>query len=187
MQLSFILHYKFLNNVMGVCVLIAIGYQLSVVSQISRLIQNNSYSWQNQSSRTDNSHIPNPKAVICSIQVKEDAYIDEWVDYHLAIGFRKVYIYDNSKNFDLKEWGKHRLSDTVMVKHFPGIAKQNAAYFDCAKRAEKDGYTWAAFFDVDEFLCLKKHKNVINFLILPATSISYPNCPNCRKLIAPKR
>lgn len=36
---------------------------------------------------------------------------------------------------------------------------------DCAKLAEKNGETWAAFFDIDEFLLLKKHANINDFLI----------------------
>ena len=51
-----------------------------------------------------NVNFPEIKAVVCSIQIKIEAYIDEWVDYHLAIGFTKIYIYDNSENFDLKNW-----------------------------------------------------------------------------------
>ena len=88
----------------------------------------------------------NNTAVVCSIQKQEDAYIDEWVDYHLAIGFKMIYIYDNTDNYDLRNWGNQRFSDNVRVKHFPGFRKQLLAYMDCAKRAEKNGATWAAFF-----------------------------------------
>ena len=107
----------------------------------------------------------NNTAVVCSIQKQEDAYIDEWVDYHLAIGFKMIYIYDNTDNYDLRNWGNQRFSDNVRVKHFPGIKKQVLADIDCAKRAEKDGATWAAFFDTDEFLLLKKNKNINEFLV----------------------
>ena len=112
-----------------------------------------------------NVNFPEIKAVVCSIQIKEEAYIDEWVDYHLAIGFTKIYIYDNSENFDLKKWGNQRFRDNVRVKHFPGKVKQIPAYMDCAKLAEKNGETWAAFFDIDEFLLLKKHANINDFLM----------------------
>jgi len=112
-----------------------------------------------------NANFSEIKAVICSIQFKEEAYIDEWVDYHLAIGFTKIYIYDNSENFDLKKWGNQRFRDNVRVKHFPGEIKQIPAYMDCAKLVKKNGETWAAFFDLDEFLLLKKHANINDFLI----------------------
>ena len=76
-----------------------------------------------------------------------------------------IYIYDNSDNYDLRYWGNQRFLDNVRVKHFPGIRKQLIANVDCAKRAEKDGATWAAFFDTDEFLLLKKNKNINEFLV----------------------
>ena len=152
MPICFKLGYSFWQKPLGICVFIAICYQLNVFSKMSSIVPNNS-------------DIPKTRAVICSIQVKEDAYIDEWVDYHLAIGFRKIYIYDNSKNFDLKAWGQRRLSDNVKVKHFPGKKKQPAAFSDCSKWAEKDGETWAAFFDIDEFLHLKNHDSIDDFLI----------------------
>ena len=72
------------------------------------------------------------------------------------IGFKMIYIYDNSDNYDLRNWGNQRFLDNVRVEHFPSIKKQLLANVGCAKRAEKDGATWAAFFDIDEFLLLKK-------------------------------
>ena len=83
-----------------------------------------------------------------------------------------IYIYDNSDNYDLRIWGNQRFSDNVRVKHFPGTritlggtSPQCLAYIDCAKIAEKDGATWAAFFDIDEFLLLKKNENINEFLV----------------------
>jgi hypothetical protein len=52
------------------------------------------------------------------------------------------------------------------MTHFPGIAQQGIAYLDCAKRLQQGGnHTWAAFFDLDEFLILKKHEHVEDFLL----------------------
>lgn len=39
-------------------------------------------------------------AAICAIQKLGLRYIDEWVDYHLAIGFQTIFIYDNSDDFE---------------------------------------------------------------------------------------
>ena len=39
-------------------------------------------------------------AAICAIQKWGLRYIDEWVDYHLAIGFETIFIYDNSEDFE---------------------------------------------------------------------------------------
>ena len=140
------------RKLLCVSIFVAIYLQLSYVIKIRRIVPKNF-------------NFPETKAVVCSIQTKEDAYIDEWVDYHLSIGFEKIYIYDNSENFDLKNWGEKKLSDNVWVKHFPGVNKQRSAYCDCAKWAENNNETWAAFFDIDEFLLLKKHANVKDFLL----------------------
>ena len=121
------------RNLLGVCVFVAICLQLGYVINIRGTVPK----YRRPTIYTNN------KAVVCSIQKKEDAYIDEWVDYHLAIGFEMIYIYDNTDNYDLRNRGNKRFLDGVRVKHFPGIKKQVLADSDCAKRAEKDGATWA--------------------------------------------
>ena len=143
------------TNLLGVCVFVAVCLQLGYVINIRGTVPK----YRRPTIYTNN------KAVVCSIQKKEDAYIDEWVDYNLAIGFEMIYIYDNTDNYDLRNWGNKRFLDGVRVKHFPGIKKQVLADSACAKRAEKDGATWAAFFDIDEFLLLKKNENINEFLL----------------------
>ena len=48
------------------------------------------------------------RTILCCIAMHEEAYIDEFVDYHLGIGFRKVIVYDNSDHYELKQWGDKR-------------------------------------------------------------------------------
>lgn len=106
------------------------------------------------------------KTGMCSIAKNEEAYLDEWVDYHHALGFDNFYIYDNTDNFEMKQWGKLK-GDHVEVIHYPGGAKQSSAYRDCSKRfaeGNKGNHTWAAFIDSDEFLVLRKHEHVSDFL-----------------------
>ncbi len=102
------------------------------------------------------------KAMLCLMVKDEEAYIDEWVDYHHALGFDKIHVYDNSDFFEMKYWSEKQ-ADYVETTHYPGRGKQREIYFDCAKKAVDD-YTWVAFFDVDEFLFLENHKNVHNLL-----------------------
>jgi hypothetical protein len=101
-------------------------------------------------------------AAICCIVRDEEAYLHEWIDYHLGIGFAHVYIYDNSPGFDLKQW-KHR---NTTIRHFAGQGVQPEAYLDCIQRyAVPRRHRWTAFFDVDEYLVLFQHSNVIPFLM----------------------
>ena len=100
-------------------------------------------------------------AAICALVINEEAYLDEWVDYYVALGFSEIYLYDNSPDHDLQQWGLTKKEVTVI--HYPGKAKQRAANLDCAKKAQKK-HTWAAFFDADEYLVLKKHGTVVELL-----------------------
>ncbi len=118
---------------------------------------------------------PNPtnynnKTLMCAIVKGEEAYIDKWVEYHYALGFDHFHIYDNSEMWEMRLWGEKK-GDHITVTHWPDQASQRKAYVDCAKRAvltdyliNNVTYTWAAFFDVDEFLLLRKHEDLHDFL-----------------------
>lgn len=100
-------------------------------------------------------------AVICAIVLDEQRYIDEWIAYHRKLGFGHVYLYDNSDAHSMKYIG----SDFVTVIHWPGKKQQIRAYDHFAKTHRDSGsHTWAAFIDVDEFIVLLKHKNIVDFL-----------------------
>ena len=100
-------------------------------------------------------------ALFAMAKMEED-YIDEWVKYHLGIGFDKIYLYDNE---DKPTYFKilQKYGNKVFVKHFPGMAKkggmQNIVIFHfCINFARFHNYIM--HIDVDEFFCLKKHKSV---------------------------
>lgn len=104
----------------------------------------------------------NPKsndAVVCAIALNEEPYIDEWIRYNLLLGFNHIYIYDNSDNNSLKD----KKSDKVTIIHFPGSLKQIPAY-NTFTETYKNKHKWAAFIDCDEFIVLKKHKSIMDFL-----------------------
>lgn len=98
-------------------------------------------------------------AVICMIALHEELYIDEWIAYHLALGFSHIYIYDNSDTNTLAS----KQTDRVIIKHFPGKQKQFDAYNQFTIQYRKK-HTWAAFIDCDEFIVLKKHRSILDFL-----------------------
>ena len=93
-------------------------------------------------------------------------FTDEWVDYHLGLGFSDIYIYDNvDDSTPLLDWQKNdRKGDKrIHVIPYPGDMVQVPVYKDCARRVKKNGHTWVTFIDVDEFYVLKKHDNIIDF------------------------
>ncbi len=101
-------------------------------------------------------------AVICAIVLHEDNVLDEWIVYHKSLGFSRIYLYDNSPDFDLKNW-PDRYPGFLQVLHIPGRVMQLTAYNHFLKTFGQN-HTWCAFIDADEFIVLKKHKNVVSML-----------------------
>lgn len=103
-------------------------------------------------------------ACICAVVKDEEAYIDEWLDYHHALGFSHFYIYDNSLEFEMEQWAKEKGSHVTVI-HDPGEAIQSKSYLDCSQRfATNEKHTWAAFIDVDEMIILQNHLNIVDML-----------------------
>lgn len=95
-------------------------------------------------------------------------YFEEWLDYHFAMGFDSIYIYDNSPSFELKNWygntRNHATFGNVEVLHWvdESVQNQNHAYADCVEKfgRSKTGpkIDYFAFIDVDEFLVIRSPK-----------------------------
>lgn len=63
----------------------------------------------------------NESAVLCTIAVNEEAYLDEWVDYYYGLGFSAIFLYDNSIDHDLRQWAHDKYPyGFVTIKRFPG-------------------------------------------------------------------
>lgn len=99
-----------------------------------------------------------PDAVICCIARDEELYIEEWITYHLKLGFNRVYVYDNNLDKPLLI-EKPR----VTIIPFPGAHQQLPAYRHFHKYYGTL-HTWCAFIDVDEFIVLRKHPTITDFL-----------------------
>jgi len=104
-------------------------------------------------------------AVICTIALDEELYVDEWIKYNLALGFSHIYIYDNSDKYILKD----KNSNNVTVFHLPG-EQQMLTSRDIFTLQYKNKHKWVAHIDLDEFIVLKKHKSIMDFLN------EYDNC-----------
>jgi hypothetical protein len=107
------------------------------------------------------------KAAICVMQKNEDWFLEEWINYHFALGFDDIYIFNDGEP-------KINLTSTenlhvFPVAHLPArVHRQVAVYNACAEiiKGRQPSYntTWVSFLDVDEFLVLKKHDHVAAFL-----------------------
>ena len=126
---------------------------------------------------------------ICAIMKDEELYLEEWLLYYLALGIDRIYIYNDSDNStklqdfikslvrtaDTKDVDPSRKTtaallpeDFVVIHNLKGgrsRRRQIQAYKDCMSRyVRPNNHTWAGFLDPDEFLVLKKHKTLKNFL-----------------------
>lgn len=109
------------------------------------------------------------KVSLVCIAKDEDLYIDEWIQYHKKLGFDDIYIYQN-------DWRWSGESENVYKIEVDGPTKQKESYNNFIKH-NRTNYDWVAFFDVDEFLVLKKHKDIKSFLTeyesFPAVGINW--------------
>lgn len=108
------------------------------------------------------------KVVIVAIAKMEQDYIEEWVKYHLHLGFDQIFLYDNE---DLPFYEKFlkKYSEKLRVIHIPGNryhkGVQYVALDDFTQNHMlKNGITHVAHIDVDEFIVLKKHSNIQEFV-----------------------
>lgn len=100
------------------------------------------------------------KTAICCIAKCENRYLQEWVDYHLSLGFSQIYIWDNN-NPD----GEHPedvlpdYSQVTILNCRGEKAFQNKAYTKFYKEHGKD-YDWIAFIDIDEFITFSDESHI---------------------------
>jgi len=108
--------------------------------------------------------------VIVCIAKKEHDYIEEFVKYHLAIGFSHIFIYDNEDQPTyatiLQKCAGH---EQITVLHLPGkhpnIPIQNVALHHFMSNVMNiPEITHIAHIDIDEFIVLKKHANICDFI-----------------------
>lgn len=90
-------------------------------------------------------------ALVC-IAKNEDRYIDEWINYHLKLGFDDIFIYQNNWRCSSEHPNVHKIE-------FDGEIKQLPAYNDFIIN-QQTNYDWGCFIDVDEYIVLKKHSNI---------------------------
>jgi hypothetical protein len=106
--------------------------------------------------------------VIVCIAKKEHDYIEEFVKYHLALGFSHIYLYDNEDVPTYKEF-LHKYKDHITVIHLPfnnyRLPVQYVALNHFREKCLfKTNITHVAHIDIDEFIVLKKHKNICDFI-----------------------
>jgi len=106
--------------------------------------------------------------VIVALAKFEQDYIEEWVIYHLAIGFDRIYLYDNE---DVPTYHKilKRFGNKVIITHAKGndfaVGIQYMALQHFLENfVPQHDIKYVLHSDIDEFVCLKKHANIQAFI-----------------------
>ena len=105
-------------------------------------------------------------AIVC-IAKSESDYIEEFIKYHLALGFEYIYIYDNEDIPTYKTLLQKYKNITVI--HLPfnnyNIAVQYKALEHFTTTIlNNTNITHVAHIDIDEFIALKSHNNICDFI-----------------------
>ena len=111
------------------------------------------------------------KVGLCVIGKQENKYAKEFVDYYKSIGFYHIFLYDNNEKDDerfeevLNEDISNNFVSIINYRGYRGEENhpQFDAYIDCYEKNSKE-YDWLAFYDFDEFLYLKNHKTIQEFV-----------------------
>lgn len=119
----------------------------------------------------NNNIISYMKVVICAILRTENRYLEEWLDYHLSLGFDHVYLCDNAESGEeIAEEvveNKVQYQDKVTIFHYYNKhGQQTKAYTECYKERNLD-FDWMAFIDIDEFISFpdnSEHKTIKEYL-----------------------
>lgn len=115
-------------------------------------------------------------SAVCTYMLDEEKYVDEWVKYYLfGLKFNRVYIYDNSEHNVLKyletKYPGVKIIHSGLTPVPPGqprgmraIPAMNDFLNKNKELPEAERVKWCAFIQADEFLVLKKHDNINDFL-----------------------
>ena len=102
--------------------------------------------------------------IICCCAKNEERYIIEWLEHNFELGFDKVIIYDNNDDPEKlpSVLNKYPRQNKVVIRPICGQHDfQLRVYEECLKN---DTFKWCAFIDVDEFIELKNHVNIKEYL-----------------------
>jgi hypothetical protein len=102
-----------------------------------------------------NSTLTKSKVAICAVAKCEDYYLEEWLDYNYKLGFDHIFLFQN-------DWRTNVERPFLTKKIWDGKSVQLKVYNNFLKN--NTDYDWIAIIDCDEFIVLKKHDNIKEFI-----------------------
>ena len=110
---------------------------------------------------------PSPKELgikdvaICCIQRREERYLDEFVEHHLLMGVKHIFIYDNGRGDEpVPTFDDERVT---VVNWRDKDNAQCEAYAHCYRQHGHE-YAWMGFLDVDEHVQVRQGETLTEYL-----------------------
>lgn len=97
--------------------------------------------------------------------VKNEAYIVEWIEYHLLVGVQYFYIYDNESTDGLKDRIEKYINEGIVTYvYYLGKPVQMQSYNDAIQKFKYET-KWLAIIDGDEYLLpMEEEKSLVEIL-----------------------
>lgn len=109
---------------------------------------------------------------IAAIFKNEAEFLREWITYHQLIGVDHIYLYNNFSDDNYSNILEKFIEEKyITLIDWPVDHGQLAAYNHCLNNFSVES-NWIAFIDIDEFICLKEHLSIKDFLL------KYKNYPS---------
>lgn len=104
-------------------------------------------------------------SAICAIAKDEDSSLRHWVDYHLAVGFEQIFIFDNNSTNPVREILREYVANNlVVVLDMPVDKYPQLTAYNLFLKELADAARWVAFIDIDEYICPLACNNINDFL-----------------------
>jgi len=99
-------------------------------------------------------------ALVCI--AKNEPTIEEWCYYHLKLGFDNIYVYQNNWICDITNPKVHIIDFPIV--HEPKRSPPQMRAYNSFLRENRNTYDWVGFIDVDEYIVLKQHHHIKEFI-----------------------
>lgn len=131
---------------------------------IKLLVWNTLYKWYVKLFQERDKRLLKYKTAICLIFKNEAPFLKEWIEFHHLIGIEHFYLYNNNSTDNYKEILVPYINiGLVTLVDWPQDHSQRQAYHNAWDRFKHE-CNWMCFLDADEFICLKKYRNINEWL-----------------------
>ena len=104
------------------------------------------------------------KIAICGIFKNEAPFLKEWIEFHEMIGVEHFYLYNNnSEDGFMQVLQPYIVRGLVTLTDWPYDQAQIKAYKHFYETYRNETQ-WVSFLDIDEFICLRYHTNLLDWL-----------------------